>query len=80
MWGLNKGDWPWLLLGLLGAIVAGGTTPSEGVFIANVQVPYRALPYRNVPYRAAVTTKQRSNVILYLFHLLYEHCSSLLSA
>lgn len=38
MWALNKGDWPWLLLGLLGAIVAGGTTPSEGVFIAHIQV------------------------------------------
>lgn len=38
MWALNKGDWPWLLLGLLGAIIAGGATPSEGVFIAHVQV------------------------------------------
>lgn len=38
MWALNKGDWPWLLLGLLGAVVAGGTTPSEGVFLAQVQV------------------------------------------
>lgn len=38
MWGLNKGDWPWLLLGLLGGIVAGGTPPSEGTFIAQVQV------------------------------------------
>ena len=44
LWGLNKGDWPWLLLGLLGAIVAGGTHPSEGVFIAQVQVPYRTVP------------------------------------
>ncbi|CAN0540202.1 unnamed protein product, partial [Ectocarpus sp. 12 AP-2014] len=37
MWSLNKGDWPWLVLGVLGAIIAGGTTPSEGVFIAHVQ-------------------------------------------
>lgn len=43
MWALNKGDWPWLLLGLLGAIVAGGTTPSEGVFIAHVQVQCTSL-------------------------------------
>lgn len=40
MWGLNKGDWPWLLLGFVGAIIAGGTHPSEGVFIAQVQVRY----------------------------------------
>lgn len=40
MWGLNKGDWPWLLLGLVGAIIAGGTTPSEGTFIAHVQVSF----------------------------------------
>ena len=38
MWALNKDDWPWLLLGLLGAIVAGGATPSEGAFIAHIQV------------------------------------------
>ncbi|CAN0287525.1 unnamed protein product [Ectocarpus sp. 6 AP-2014] len=38
MWSLNKGDWPWLVLGVIGAIIAGGTTPSEGVFIAHVQV------------------------------------------
>lgn len=44
MWALNKGDWPWLLLGLLGAIVAGGTAPSEGVFIAHVQV--RTAPHQ----------------------------------
>lgn len=42
MWGLNRGDWPWLLLGLLGAIVAGGTPPSEGTFIAQVQVKENA--------------------------------------
>ena len=38
MWALNKGDWPWLLLGFVGAVVAGGCAPSEGVFIAQVQV------------------------------------------
>ena len=38
MWALNKGDWPWLLLGFIGAVVAGGCAPSEGVFIAQVQV------------------------------------------
>ncbi|CAM9323468.1 unnamed protein product [Pylaiella littoralis] len=37
MWALNKGDWPWLLLGLIGAVVVGGCAPSEGVFIAQVQ-------------------------------------------
>ncbi|CAM9703395.1 unnamed protein product, partial [Scytosiphon promiscuus] len=37
MWGLNKGDWPWLLLGVLGAIIAGGTMPAEGTFVAQVQ-------------------------------------------
>ncbi len=42
MWALNKGDWPWLLLGLLGAIVAGGTFPSEGVFISHIQVTQHA--------------------------------------
>lgn len=38
MWALNKGDWPWLLLGFIGAVIAGGCAPSEGVFIAQVQV------------------------------------------
>lgn len=38
MWGLTKGDWPWLLMGFIGAVVAGGCAPSEGVFIAQVQV------------------------------------------
>ena len=47
MWALNKGDWPWLLLGLLGAIIAGGTNPSEGVFIAHVQVFHRTPHKRN---------------------------------
>lgn len=37
MWALNKNDWPWLLMGFIGAIMAGGTFPSEGVFIAHVQ-------------------------------------------
>lgn len=38
MWALNKGDWPWLLMGFIGAIIAGGCFPAEGVFIAHVQV------------------------------------------
>eukprot|EP00904_Undaria_pinnatifida_P011955 jgi/Undpi1/7890/HiC_scaffold_24.g10362.m1 len=37
LWGLSKEDWPWLILGFLGAILVGGTFPSEGVFIAQVQ-------------------------------------------
>ncbi|CAM9323517.1 unnamed protein product [Pylaiella littoralis] len=37
MWGLNRGDWPWLLLGLLGGVVAGAASPSEGTFVAQVQ-------------------------------------------
>eukprot|EP00752_Nemacystus_decipiens_P011582 g10286.t1 len=37
LWGLNKGDWPWLLLGFVGAVVVGGCAPSEGVFLAQVQ-------------------------------------------
>lgn len=37
MWALNKNDWPWLLMGFIGAIMVGGTFPSEGVFIAHVQ-------------------------------------------
>lgn len=38
MWALNKGDWPWLLMGFVGAVVAGGCAPSEGVFLAQGQV------------------------------------------
>ncbi|CAM9424479.1 unnamed protein product [Ascophyllum nodosum] len=34
LWALNKDDWPWLALGFIGAIMVGGTFPSEGVFIA----------------------------------------------
>lgn len=37
MWALNKNDWPWLLLGFMGAIMVGGTFPSDGVFIAHAQ-------------------------------------------
>lgn len=37
LWGLSRNDWPWILLGFLGAIVVGGTFPSEGVFISQVQ-------------------------------------------
>ncbi|CAM9784749.1 unnamed protein product, partial [Ectocarpus sp. 12 AP-2014] len=37
MWALNNGDWPWLLMGFVGAVVAGGCAPSEGVFLAQGQ-------------------------------------------
>ncbi|CAM9148636.1 unnamed protein product [Choristocarpus tenellus] len=37
LWALNKGDWKWLLLGFVGAILAGGTFPTEGVIVAHVQ-------------------------------------------
>ncbi|CAM9424622.1 unnamed protein product [Ascophyllum nodosum] len=37
LWALNKDDWPWLALGFIGAIMVGGTFPSDGVFIAQVQ-------------------------------------------
>ncbi|CAM9485577.1 unnamed protein product [Ectocarpus sp. 12 AP-2014] len=38
MWALNRGDWPWLLLGLVGAIVAGASRPTEGLVMAQGQV------------------------------------------
>lgn len=44
LWELNKDDWAWVLLGILGAIIAGATTPTEGVFIAHVQVKCPYIP------------------------------------
>lgn len=62
LWALNKQAWRWMVLGLLGAIVAGATAPCEGVFIAQVQVhhtcPYLytiEYPYALVPLRIKTT-------------------------
>lgn len=49
MWALNKGDWAWLLMGFVGAVLAGGCAPCEGVFIAQVQVTtYRQTTFHSL--------------------------------
>ena len=38
LWALNKPDWPWIVVGIIGALAAGSIYPLEGMLIAQIQV------------------------------------------
>ncbi|KAG5184898.1 ATP-binding cassette, sub-family B, member 1A [Tribonema minus] len=37
LWALNRPDWMWVVVGLVGAFITGSLFPTEGIIIANIQ-------------------------------------------